>query len=83
MTNDLLIVETATALNQLKEPAMRYFPSGELNHDHTNFWAPNVACLSGMLRDIGFKRVETIVHPFERGGASSLQRHIAYAWKSA
>lgn len=81
--DDLLVIETATALNNLNEPAARYYPGSELNGDDTNFWAPNVACLEGMLSDIGFKRVETTLHPLWRKNASGAQRHITHAWKNA
>jgi SAM-dependent methyltransferase len=35
-------------------PAARYFKSGGLNEDFTNFWSPNAACVIDMLYDAGF-----------------------------
>jgi tRNA (mo5U34)-methyltransferase len=35
-------------------PAARYFASNSKGGDWTNFWAPNRACLEGMLLDTGF-----------------------------
>lgn len=61
MTSDLLIVETATACNDIKEPVMRYYLGKELADDPTNFWAPNEMCLRNMLLEIGFKEVSTLI----------------------
>jgi tRNA (mo5U34)-methyltransferase len=60
---ELLIVETATALDVLPWPVMRYYQGRELNDDPTNFWAPNRRCLAGMARDLGFNRIEMTGHP--------------------
>lgn len=81
LANETLIVETATALNNLSEPAARFWPSASLNNDTTNFWTPNVACLDAMLRGAGFKEVEVVeAPPLSRPPAGSLVgRHIAFA----
>lgn len=66
VTGELLVVETATALDILPWPVMRYYSGTELNDDPTNFWAPNRRCLEGMTRDLGFSRIEMTGHPSTR-----------------
>ena len=63
VTGEMLVVETATALDILPWPVMRYHRGAELNNDPTNFWAPNRRCLEGMTRDLGFSRIEMTRHP--------------------
>jgi tRNA (mo5U34)-methyltransferase len=58
MSHDLLVVETETTHNYTDEPLMRYYIGGEMNDDDTNYWAPNLACLQAMLRDLGFNRFD-------------------------
>ena len=41
-------------------PAAAFYPGRELNGDPTNWWGPNEAAVHGMLRSVGFTRVETI-----------------------
>jgi len=64
MTNELLILETHTDANNTYAwfsspiPMMAFYPSNELNDDATNWWGPNITCLSAMLNIAGFKKVE-------------------------
>jgi len=60
--NELLIVETHVDDLHRWKPSMVYFPGDSLNNDDTNYWAPNVAAMKGMLKDLGFSRVE-VVYP--------------------
>ena len=60
MSHDLLVVETATPHNYTDEPLMRYYIGAEMNDDDTNYWAPNLACLQAMLRDLGSRDHEFI-----------------------
>jgi tRNA (mo5U34)-methyltransferase len=60
VTRERLVVETVADLVGVRAPAMAFYPGRELNNDPTNWWAPNLACLEGMLRDVGFSRVERI-----------------------
>jgi tRNA (mo5U34)-methyltransferase len=78
MTHDLLIVETATAMNHVQEPVMRYYLGSELSGDPTNFWAPNELCLRNMLKELGFTRIQTTIQRL----AEPTERLIAHAWKS-
>ena len=63
VTRERLILETEVDLLGLREPAMAFYPAGELNRDTTNWWAPNPAALSGMLRAAGFGRIEIVRPP--------------------
>ena len=42
---------------------MVFYPGRELANDPTNWWGPNSACVTAMLRDSGFARVEYQQHP--------------------
>jgi tRNA (mo5U34)-methyltransferase len=60
VTASRLIVETQTSLAWLRSPAAAIYPGRELNNDDTNWWALNPAALRGLLRRVGFGRVETV-----------------------
>jgi tRNA (mo5U34)-methyltransferase len=51
---DRLILETLVATDLGDEPRARYHPAASLNNDPTNFWSPNIACVTAMLVDAGF-----------------------------
>jgi hypothetical protein len=72
VTRRLLVVETAVDLLDVRRPAMAYYPSGELARDPTNRWAPNPACLAGMLRSCGFREVRCVYR-------HSLARRLGFA----
>lgn len=40
-----------------------FFPSNELNGDYSNWWAPNMRALQGLVRAAGFKSVEIVQGP--------------------
>lgn len=61
-----LIVETQMALNFLPWPAMRFYPATELLNDPTNWWAPNRACVTGLLQASGFDKIAFRYHPKSR-----------------
>jgi tRNA (mo5U34)-methyltransferase len=42
------------------EPLWRFFPQGELNHDRSNWWVPNLAALLGLLGAAGFSDAEVL-----------------------
>ena len=60
VTRKLLILETVVDLVGIDRPAMAFYPGRELNSDPTNWWAPNLPALHGMLRDVGFAEVRTV-----------------------
>ena len=39
---------------------MAFYPDRELDGDPTNWWGPNPAALEGMLREVGFTRIERV-----------------------
>lgn len=60
VTRGLLIVETVVDMVGLSRPAAAFYPKRELNNDPTNWWGPNHAAVQGMLRSVGFPRVDVI-----------------------
>jgi tRNA (mo5U34)-methyltransferase len=64
------------------EPLWRFFPHGELNHDRTNWWVPNLAALLGVLGAAGFAGCEVLAGEpadAELGGESRHYRAIVRA----
>ena len=59
-----LILWTQVDLADLDRPAMAYYPGKELNDDPTNWWGPNPLAIEGMLKTVGFSRVEMIYSRF-------------------
>ena len=76
VTGDQVILDTHTAMTDELEPAMRFYPSTELNDDPTNWWGPNPVLVEAMLRDVGFRRIERKHPELIRDG-----RLILHAWK--
>jgi tRNA (mo5U34)-methyltransferase len=77
---DHLVLETVTDLVWTRYPVMRFYPGSELAGDASNWFGPNPAALVGMLKAVGFKRVE-IVSPRYRAlafriGRAILKRHM-------
>ena len=70
-----LLVETEDAMRDCPEPVMRYHLGSELSQDPTNYWAPNLPCLTNMLRELGFSRFE---HEYYLGTGRRLRMH---AWR--
>ena len=58
-----LVVETHLDALDVSRPAMVFYPTDELAGDATNWWGPNAACVTAMLHDVGFERVEVTPHP--------------------
>ena len=63
VTAGLLILETKVDMLTTRYPAVAYYPGMELNNDPTNWWGPNPAALTAMLRAVGFKRIELVDPP--------------------
>jgi tRNA (mo5U34)-methyltransferase len=57
---DHLILETVTDLVWTRYPAMRFYPGSELAGDASNWFGPNPAAVVGMLKAVGFSRVEVV-----------------------
>jgi tRNA (mo5U34)-methyltransferase len=62
VTSGQLVLDTHTAMNDVDFPAMRFYPTNELNDDYTNWFGINAPAVEAMLRDVGFTRTERI-HP--------------------
>jgi tRNA (mo5U34)-methyltransferase len=60
VTAERLILETHADLLWLRRPAMVYYPTTELSHDDSNWWAPNLPLLKELLRYHGFRDVELV-----------------------
>jgi Protein of unknown function (DUF1698). len=60
VTKDLLVLETVVDMVGVSRPAAAFYPGRELNGDPTNWWGPNQAAVQGMLRSVGFERVDVI-----------------------
>jgi tRNA (mo5U34)-methyltransferase len=58
VTRGLLILETVVDMVGVSRPAAAFYPDRELNNDPTNWWGPNQAAVQGMLRSVGFDRVD-------------------------
>ncbi len=71
--DELLILETETDMLLSRRPAAAFYPSGELGGDESNWWAPNLQALTGMLRAAGFTDVVFVWAP-------SLAHRFAGSW---
>ena len=60
LTRQQLILETVVDMVGIRRPAVAFYPGRELSNDPTNWWAPNLPALHGMLRDVGFAQVRTV-----------------------
>jgi tRNA (mo5U34)-methyltransferase len=58
VTGGMLVLETEVDLLFTRRPAAAFFPGAELGDDPTNWWAPNVPAVLGMLRAAGYARAE-------------------------
>jgi tRNA (mo5U34)-methyltransferase len=73
----LLILETHIGSQSVPYPAMTFYPTNELAGDSTNWWGPNSACVTAMLRDVGFQEVYESFPPY--GGHQD--RRVFHAYK--
>lgn len=60
VTRDMVVVETVVDMLSCKRPAIAFYPGDEVGRDPSNWCGPNPAALTGMLRTVGFKRVEIV-----------------------
>jgi tRNA (mo5U34)-methyltransferase len=77
VTRDLLVVETVVDMIGIGRPAVAFYPGRELNDDPTNWWAPNVPAMHGMLSAAGFEKIRTVT-PM-RGAPYRAARAVAHA----
>jgi tRNA (mo5U34)-methyltransferase len=79
LTTHQLILETVVDMVGFGRPAAAFYPDRELNGDPTNWWGPNAAAVHGMLRAVGFNRVETVTPA--RSAAFRAARALAHRVK--
>lgn len=60
VTGGQLIVETAVDCTWTRRPAAAFYPGHGLQADPTNWWGPNPEAVVGMLRAVGFARIEVV-----------------------
>jgi tRNA (mo5U34)-methyltransferase len=70
-----LIETEAVVIPGHPEPLWRFFPDGELNHDRSNWWVPNLAALLGLLGAAGFANAEVLSGEPADDGAEHAGRH--------
>ncbi len=79
VTKEMVILETAVDMLWHRRPAIAFYPTDEVGSDPTNWCGPNTAAVVGMLKTVGFKRVEVVA------GVRSFPWRIAkaayYKWK--
>ncbi|MCE5241664.1 MAG: DUF1698 domain-containing protein [Syntrophobacteraceae bacterium] len=68
ITKEVLVLETHVVVSSDSSPLMIFYPTDELNHDASNWWGPNIACVEYLLKTIGFSRVE-IIQPKDKNRA--------------
>ncbi len=84
VTKSHLILETKVDLLSLSAPAMAFYVGDELNHDPTNWWAPNISGLCDMLRAVGFRKFEIVAKPgFWLGRWLRALRHGDSPWRES
>ena len=73
VTYGSLILETHIGLDDGDIPAMRFYKGSELYNDYSNWWGPNIKCVTHMLQDVGFSQIEC--------AAGYYGRAVFHAWK--
>lgn len=66
VTREMIVVETVVDLLWHRRAALAFYPSDELGQDATNWFGPNPAAVVGMLKTVGFNRIEIVsgLRPF-------------------
>jgi tRNA (mo5U34)-methyltransferase len=60
VTRELAVIETVVDMLNVNRPAMAIYPTDELANDESNWCGPNLPALVGMLKHVGFQRVEVV-----------------------
>jgi len=79
VTGKQLIVETYVDMLDVKRPTAAVYPFDELNSDPTNWWGFNPAAVEGLLKAVGFKKVEIVSGPEEHQLSKNMM--VFHAWK--
>lgn len=75
VVREYAVIETHLAHQDVEKPCLAFYPGKELNDDDSNWFSPNVPAVYGMLKTVGFNRIEFVHHP------ESVDRGIFHAWK--
>ena len=83
---NMLILETHVDMNECARPVLAFYPETECASDPSNWFGPNQAALEGMLRSVGFKRVQLVSstpvgYKVKNGEKSKYGRMVYHAWK--
>jgi tRNA (mo5U34)-methyltransferase len=60
MAKNHLILETHVDMLGSRRPMAAFYPGKELKDDASNWWGPNPSAVVGMLKAVGFTRVEVV-----------------------
>ena len=60
VTGGMVVLETVVDMLNVRRAAMAYYPRDELCGDATNWCGPNPEAVVGMLKTVGFRRVEVV-----------------------
>ena len=64
LVKETIVLETHMDALGIEQPAMIFYPGKELADDPTNWWGPNIACVTAMLRDLEFTNISHVRNPF-------------------
>ena len=83
--DDLLVLETETALNSLPCEAARFYPGTGLNDDPTNWFQFNIRALNGRLRQAGFHSTSIVYRDaiWRRAGRGAQAMKAGRSWRAA
>jgi tRNA (mo5U34)-methyltransferase len=86
VTKDRLILETHVDLTECKRPALAFYPADECAGDISNWFGPNRAAIEGMLKSVGFRKIEVVkavpvAYDVRGARRDSLGRMVVHAWK--
>lgn len=78
VTSRRLILETHVDMLSVDRPAIAFYPGTELNGDPTNWWGPNLSAVEGMLKTVGFQKVEVVSLTFNSRVEPVLQHRAVF-----
>jgi len=78
----LIVVETLIDLWDLDRPAAAFYPGRSKLNDPTNWWGLNHRAVEAMLNELGFPRVEVMLHPRSSPANPDSMRAFFYGFRS-
>ncbi len=76
-----IVVETLIDLWDLDRPAGAFYPGRSKLNDPTNWWGLNHHAVSAMLNELGFPRVEIVLHPRANPQTPDSMRAFFYGFR--